>query len=408
MWKLIISYDSTGAWWCWQRQHLWVFAVVCILPRHQKWVHAGTEPGFNRFKNFLATDFSSEQLFVPHILRKSIYRDIQVITTEPEHWTCWPRRLWSQELGRKTWLQLRHVTGEVSSSQKLDAPNQRMTSSLLDHFLESNRFTHVGQPRSMIVQHIEIHKIECLYESIISSLTYHLSIWPLPGIQNGITRRCLSLPICTTHFTGYLTDVGTGLGLWARETLNGNNPPTLLKAEREGWKKRMGTIRSRRKSCSLHWESLGFWMLSIYFGNAYCWIHFRYWGFGLISIDHSFRSVLSRSKKIILKALHGGQNACGEGTWRSAMVSFAQTDSANQTSVLQVLLFAAGLFFFGLGLLTERQLKYLPDQTHRNKVKTWYIYIYSNIYIILNICTHRQLEPEHRKFWVPCSGCFWG
>jgi len=49
------------------------------------------------------------------------------------------------------------------------------------------------------------------------------------GIQNGITRRCLSLPICTTHFTGYLTDVGTGLGLWARETVNGNNPPTLLK-----------------------------------------------------------------------------------------------------------------------------------------------------------------------------------
>eukprot|EP00434_Breviolum_minutum_P024115 symbB.v1.2.021287.t1/scaffold1833.1/size99481/5 len=38
-------------------------------------------------------------------------------------------------------------------------------------------------------------------------------------IQNGITRRCLSLPICTTHFTGYLTDVGTGLGLWARETV---------------------------------------------------------------------------------------------------------------------------------------------------------------------------------------------
>jgi len=25
------------------------------------------------------------------------------------------------------------------------------------------------------------------------------------------------------------TDVGTGLGLWARETVNGNNPPTLLK-----------------------------------------------------------------------------------------------------------------------------------------------------------------------------------
>eukprot|EP00434_Breviolum_minutum_P024112 symbB.v1.2.021284.t1/scaffold1833.1/size99481/2 len=48
-------------------------------------------------------------------------------------------------------------------------------------------------------------------------------------IQNGITRRCLSLPICTTHFTGYLTDVGTGFGLWARETMDGNKQPTLLK-----------------------------------------------------------------------------------------------------------------------------------------------------------------------------------
>lgn len=49
------------------------------------------------------------------------------------------------------------------------------------------------------------------------------------GIQNGITRRCLSLPICTTHFTGYLTDVGTGFGAWARAVMNGENPPTLLK-----------------------------------------------------------------------------------------------------------------------------------------------------------------------------------
>jgi len=49
------------------------------------------------------------------------------------------------------------------------------------------------------------------------------------GIQNGITRRCLSLPICTTHFTGYLTDVGTGFGAWARATMNGEKPPTLLK-----------------------------------------------------------------------------------------------------------------------------------------------------------------------------------
>ena len=49
------------------------------------------------------------------------------------------------------------------------------------------------------------------------------------GIQNGITRRCISLPICTTHFTGYLTDVGTGFGLWCREMKDGKTPPTLLK-----------------------------------------------------------------------------------------------------------------------------------------------------------------------------------
>ncbi|CAJ1346489.1 unnamed protein product [Effrenium voratum] len=49
------------------------------------------------------------------------------------------------------------------------------------------------------------------------------------GVQNGVTRRCQSIPICTTHFTGYLTDVGTGLGLWARAIVNGEAPPTLLK-----------------------------------------------------------------------------------------------------------------------------------------------------------------------------------
>lgn len=37
------------------------------------------------------------------------------------------------------------------------------------------------------------------------------------GIMNGITRRCQTLPICTTHFTGYLTDVGTLLGWCVRD-----------------------------------------------------------------------------------------------------------------------------------------------------------------------------------------------
>ena len=38
---------------------------------------------------------------------------------------------------------------------------------------------------------------------------------------------------------------------------------------------------------------------------------------------------------------------------KGSKVSFAENHSADQTCVLQVLLFAAGLLFFGLGLLTE-------------------------------------------------------
>ncbi|CAE7615681.1 Nek1 [Symbiodinium sp. CCMP2592] len=49
------------------------------------------------------------------------------------------------------------------------------------------------------------------------------------GIQNGVTRRCTSCPICTTHFTGYLTDFGVGLGAWARAQVSGEPSPTLLK-----------------------------------------------------------------------------------------------------------------------------------------------------------------------------------
>ena len=57
-----------------------------------------------------------------------------------------------------------------------------------------------------------------------------LLLWAFSqGIQNGITRRCSSLPVCTTHFTGYLTDFGVGLGLWARAQADGAEPPTLLK-----------------------------------------------------------------------------------------------------------------------------------------------------------------------------------
>ena len=57
-----------------------------------------------------------------------------------------------------------------------------------------------------------------------------LLLWSFSqGIQNGITRQCSSLPVCTTHFTGYLTDFGVGLGLWTRAQADGAEPPTLLK-----------------------------------------------------------------------------------------------------------------------------------------------------------------------------------
>ena len=121
------------------------------------------------------------------------------------------------------WLEIHKIY------QNLPPPPKTNMSPKRDYFSIGNRSSNHCFSGAMLV-------LGRVYESMISSLTYHLSIptHHLPGIQNGITRRCLSLPICTTHFTGYLTDVGTGLGLWARETLNGNNPPTLLKAEGEG------------------------------------------------------------------------------------------------------------------------------------------------------------------------------
>jgi len=36
------------------------------------------------------------------------------------------------------------------------------------------------------------------------------------GLQNAITRKCSSLPVCTTHMTGYLTDIGAGVGAWVK------------------------------------------------------------------------------------------------------------------------------------------------------------------------------------------------
>merc|ERR1739845_73165 len=49
------------------------------------------------------------------------------------------------------------------------------------------------------------------------------------GMQNSITRRCSSLPVCTTHMTGYMTDLGTGLGAWVLAKKGGQTPPSLKK-----------------------------------------------------------------------------------------------------------------------------------------------------------------------------------
>merc|ERR1712130_887298 len=35
-----------------------------------------------------------------------------------------------------------------------------------------------------------------------------VALWAFSqGLQNSITRKCRSLPVCTTHMTGYLTDL---------------------------------------------------------------------------------------------------------------------------------------------------------------------------------------------------------
>lgn len=44
-----------------------------------------------------------------------------------------------------------------------------------------------------------------------------LVLWSLAqGIQNGLCRKFSSMPLCSTHFTGYLTDAGNLTGAWVR------------------------------------------------------------------------------------------------------------------------------------------------------------------------------------------------
>lgn len=45
------------------------------------------------------------------------------------------------------------------------------------------------------------------------------------GMQNSITRRFKGLPVCTTHITGYLTDLGRLSGNWARARWTGTVEP---------------------------------------------------------------------------------------------------------------------------------------------------------------------------------------
>lgn len=47
------------------------------------------------------------------------------------------------------------------------------------------------------------------------------------GLQNAVTRKFSSLPICTTHMTGYLTDLGSLMGAWFSAQCTGEPAPSL-------------------------------------------------------------------------------------------------------------------------------------------------------------------------------------
>jgi len=49
------------------------------------------------------------------------------------------------------------------------------------------------------------------------------------GLQNAVTRKFSSLPICTTHMTGYLTDLGSLMGAWCSAFFTGDSPAPNLK-----------------------------------------------------------------------------------------------------------------------------------------------------------------------------------
>jgi len=57
-----------------------------------------------------------------------------------------------------------------------------------------------------------------------AAMTLFLWSWS-QGMQNAISRKCSSMPVCTTHFTGYLTDFGSTLGGILQGAITGDAAP---------------------------------------------------------------------------------------------------------------------------------------------------------------------------------------
>jgi uncharacterized membrane protein YoaK (UPF0700 family) len=71
---------------------------------------------------------------------------------------------------------------------------------------------------------------KAFFEPEHSDTSDALVIWAFgQGIQNAITRKCTSVPICTTHFTGYWTDFGLGLGYYFRARSREETPPNMMR-----------------------------------------------------------------------------------------------------------------------------------------------------------------------------------
>jgi len=57
-----------------------------------------------------------------------------------------------------------------------------------------------------------------------------LMLWAYAqGVQNCLCRKFSSMPLCSTHFTGYLTDAGANMGSMLQAKMNGEAPPNVKK-----------------------------------------------------------------------------------------------------------------------------------------------------------------------------------